>query len=256
MILTFRNSKLTKASTGYNPIVELAKETGTPLHLWKESTLLIDGDGHPVASSEANKALKKVWEILEAAIEHSMLRNEEIHHSASLLNFFESWCNQAVEAGKMNKREMVLVLGMSQMWGAYVGDDVELQSLKYFYLEDCINGGSQIGRCSLGWADFLDDCFIPTNYQKIMARVSAAPLAQAHIFLDTVMVSVEARMGGPRPVCLTTSDNRKQYFDDVVVTVPLGWLKQHKESIRGLHPRIESAINSISFGRLEKVHSY
>lgn len=54
-----------------------------------------------------------------------------------------------------------------------------------------------------------DDCFIPTNYQKIIARVSALPLAQAHLQLDTVMISVEAQIGGPRPVCLTTSDGRK-----------------------------------------------
>ena len=39
---------------------------------------------------------------------------------------------------------MELVLSMSQMWGAYVGDRVELQSLKYFYLEDCIEGGRHI----------------------------------------------------------------------------------------------------------------
>ncbi|KAL9614235.1 MAG: hypothetical protein Q9167_001256 [Letrouitia subvulpina] len=227
-----------RASTGYNPIVELAKETGTPLHLWKESTLVVDGDGHLVDSSEANKALKQVWEILEAAIEYSTHHSEEIHYSASLFSFFESWCNQAVQAGDMNKREMELVLGMSQMWGAYVGDHVELQSLRYFYLEDCING---------------DDCFIPTNYQKIMARISAVPLAQAHIHLDTMMVSVEAQIGESRPICLTTSNNKKQYFDDIVVTVPLGWLKQHKDSIHDLHPRIVSAIDSISFGRLEKV---
>ena len=54
-------------------------------------------------------------------------------------------------------------------------------------------------------------------------------------------------------MCVTTSDGKKQYFDDVVVTTPLGWLKQHKESIHSLHPRIASAIDSISFGRLEKV---
>ena len=70
------------------------------------------------------------------------------------------------------------------------------------------------------------------------------------------MVSVEARIGEPRLICVTTSDGKKQYFDDVVVTVPLGWLKQHKESIHHLHPRIASAIDSISFGRLEKVSSY
>ena len=70
------------------------------------------------------------------------------------------------------------------------------------------------------------------------------------------MTSVEAQTEGPRPVCLTTSNGKKQYFDDVVVTTPLGWLKQHKESIHQLHPRIASAIDSMSFGRLEKVNGH
>ncbi len=129
------------ASTGYNPIVELAKETGTPLHRWKESTLLIDSGGNLVAPSEAKKALKQVWGILEEAIKHSTNRNEELHSSASLYSFFESWCDRAFQSGDMTRREVELVLGMSQMWGAYVGDRVELQSLKSFYLEDCIEGG-------------------------------------------------------------------------------------------------------------------
>ena len=92
-----------------------------------------------------------MWEILEAAIEHSTNRNEEIHSSASLHSFFESWCNQALQAGDMNEQEMELVLGMSQMWGAYVGDRVDLQSLKYFFLEDCIDGGRHMDCLLVEW---------------------------------------------------------------------------------------------------------
>lgn len=129
------------ASTGYNPIIDLATETETPLHRWKANTLLVDGEGKLVAPSEANKALKQVWEILEGALEHSTDRNEELDSSVSLYSFFESWCDWAFQRGDMTRREVELVLGMSQMWGAYVGDRIELQSLKYFYLEDCIGGG-------------------------------------------------------------------------------------------------------------------
>ena len=99
-----------------------------------------------------------------------------------------------------------------------------------------------------------DDCFIPTNYQKIIARISAVPLAQARLQLDTEMISVGSETDGACPVCVTTADGKKQYFDDVVITTPLGWLKQHKESIHQLNPRIASAVDSISFGRLEKVN--
>jgi len=57
------------------------------------------------------------------------------------VSFFESWCDRAFQCGDITGREVKLVLGMSQMLGAYVGDCVELQSLKYIYLADCIEGG-------------------------------------------------------------------------------------------------------------------
>ena len=46
---------------------------------------------------------------------------------------------------------MELVLGMSEMWGAYVGDRVDLQSLKYFFLEDCIDGGRHMDGLLVEW---------------------------------------------------------------------------------------------------------
>lgn len=86
-----------------------------------------------------------------------------------------------------------------------------------------------------------------------MALIAAVPLARAHVQFNTSMTSIEAPTDEKSSVRLTTSDGRKQYFDGVVVTAPLGWLKQHKQCIKPLHPRIASAIESISYGRLEKV---
>lgn len=86
-----------------------------------------------------------------------------------------------------------------------------------------------------------------------MAHIAAVPLARAHVQFNTTMTSIEALTDGKSSIKVTTSDGKKQYFDGVVVTAPLGWLKQHKECIRPLHPRIASAIDSMSFGRLEKV---
>lgn len=90
---------------------------------------------------EADKALKRVWQILEEAMEYSTKRGDKLLPSASLYTFFKDWCDRAFTCGDMSAREMELVLGMSEMWGAYVGDRIELQSLKYFFLEDCIHGG-------------------------------------------------------------------------------------------------------------------
>jgi Flavin containing amine oxidoreductase len=44
-------------------------------------------------------------------------------------------------------------------------------------------------------------------------------------------------------------------FDEVVMTAPLGWLKRNKDVfIPALPPRLSQAIDSISYGDLEKVH--
>lgn len=107
--------------------------------------------------------------------------------------------------------------------------------------------------CDDGSLTSADDCFIPTSYRKILARISETPLAKAHIHFNTVMTSVECRTGEITPVCVTTADGKEQFFEEVVVTSPLGWLKRNKSCLPGLRPRIASAIESISFGRLEKV---
>ncbi|KAL6714192.1 hypothetical protein ACLMJK_008687 [Lecanora helva] len=225
-------------STGYNPIIELAKETGTPLHRWQENTLLVDRQGHLVTKLEANKALNKTWQILEEALQYSTHGSKDIETTTSLFDFFKDWCEQALHRGDMTEKEVDLLLDMSHMWGAYVGDRIELQSLKFFFLEDCIDG---------------DDCFIPTNYRRIIDHISALPLTQANIQFETAMDTAEVGTGRPRSVCVTSLDGKVQHFDDVVITTPLGWLKKHKDSIRPLHPRVASAIDSISYGRLEKV---
>ena len=129
----------------------MANDTETPLHRWKENTLLIDARGRLSSSSEANKALAQVWAILEEAIDHSTDSSPDIDPALSLYTFFEARCHRALRCGEMTEREVELALGMSHMWGAYVGDRVELQSLKYFFLEDCIEGGMQKFQASTGY---------------------------------------------------------------------------------------------------------
>ena len=123
-----------------------------------------------------------MWEILERAIGHSTDRSEDLHPTASLYSLFEDFCQQACQKGIMTTKERELVLGMSQMWRAYVGDPIDSQPPKFFFLEDCINGGKQkdsvFGFLQLALAD---DCFIPTNYQKIIADLNKFSSEGAHL---------------------------------------------------------------------------
>jgi len=161
-----------------------------------------------------------------------------------------------VDCGHWTGYQKTLVLSMSEMWGAYVGDRVERQSLKFFFLEDCIESGKfsrYLG--SLLLLISLGDYFIATNYKKIMDKVSELPLKGAKLRLGAVMTGIDVSTNDQGRVCVKTSESDDEYFHDVVITTPLGWLKKNTQAIQPLSPRISEAIESISYGRLEKVVS-
>ena len=223
---------------------------------------MIDRHGGLIPSASANEALAIVWEIIEKAIDYSNSTSDTIDPSTSLYDFFTQQCKSMVQSGELAPADEEVVLRMSEMWGAYVGDRVERQSLKFFFMEDCIEGSKLI---AFGYyipehssLTILGDCFIPSNYKKIMARVAARPLDAAEIRLNTVMESVTADHTAKTShgkVRIRTVDGSDEAFDAVLVTTPLGWLKRHKDAIRPLTARINQAINALSFGNLEKVWS-
>ena len=55
----------------------------------------------------------------------------------SLKNFFV----QQLKDKDVPESESKLVMQMAEMWGAFVGSPWERQSLKFFWLEECIDGG-------------------------------------------------------------------------------------------------------------------
>lgn len=197
---------------------------------------MVNGDGQLVDPDQANLTLKRVWDILELALDYSVQSSASIDPQLSLYDEFAKQAQSQLDRGEINAYERDLILGMAQMWGAYVGDAVDRQSLKFFFLEDCIEG---------------DDCFIPTNYKKIMARICAVPQDKAHILYKTVMASVTGHLDGQ--VCVRTTDGQELRFDDVVITTPLGYLKRNKHCIQPLSDSVSRAIDNVSYGRLEKV---
>ena len=55
----------------------------------------------------------------------------------SLLDFFEA----KTQEERLSDDSVKLVLQIARMWGDFVGEPIEKQSLKYFWLEECIEGG-------------------------------------------------------------------------------------------------------------------
>ena len=86
-----------------------------------------------------------------------------------------------------------------------------------------------------------------------MSKLSALPVEKDCIMYNTVMASTVAEDWPEDGVSVMTTDGKRLQSDAVVITAPLGYLKRHKDSIRPLDDRLSKAIDSISYGRLEKV---
>ena len=84
-----------------------------------------------------------------------------------------------------------------------------------------------------------------------MASIAERPLAEADIQLNKKMISIKPNDTGS--VVVETTDGQSQTFTDVLITCPLGWLKQNLSAIPTITPRLSQAIASVSFGKLEKV---
>ena len=120
-----------------NPIVKLAKETNTTLSQVEDSTRVYDERGHPIDEEEASKASDAVWSIIAEAFKYSNANCSNIAPNISLKDFFV----KKLDEDGVPQNDQKLIMQMAEMWGAFTGDPWERQSLKYFWLEECLDGG-------------------------------------------------------------------------------------------------------------------
>ena len=88
-------------------------------------------------SEQAATYSEIVWGIISDAFRYSKSKDSEIPPDKSLMDFFKT----EVAEKEISEKDKSVILEMAKMWGAFVGDPVERQSLKYFWLEETIEGG-------------------------------------------------------------------------------------------------------------------
>lgn len=93
-------------------------------------------DGQPVHDDINSKVQEFVWTTISEAFEYSNRLGESIPAQQSLLDFFR----ERVQQSDFSEEEQSLCLDACKLWGAYVGDQVDRQSLKFFRLEECVGG--------------------------------------------------------------------------------------------------------------------
>jgi hypothetical protein len=88
------------------------------------------------------KLAEWMWTIIDEAFEYSNRYKDIIPADKSLLDF----CHEQIEKTNFTQEEKDACIEFSRFWGAYVGDPIERQSLKFFCLEECIEGSKYLSR--------------------------------------------------------------------------------------------------------------
>lgn len=245
--------------TRTNPIVELAKLTKTHLEDWDGVQATLGPNGKLIDEQTDDKISKFVWGTINDAFSYSEKYGDSIPPERSLLDYF---CEK-VEQTSFTAAEKALCLESCKLWGTYMGEPVWRQSLKFFKLEQCIDGSKSSYTLPLkGWADMFPrtaNLFVTATFKNILDAVARTAKQHADIHLSEPVTRIDAQprqsLAPQSPITVTTSANKTYTFDEIIVTSPLGWLKKNKSMFSpALSPRLSAAIDNISYGRLEKVY--
>lgn len=128
-----------------NPIMDIASETKTDTGSWDTRSYMFDGSGDLLSLEESERLASVMWTMVQDAFDYSNEHCKEIAPHESLWDFFKQEVTKRIppsEEGYEKSRETVLQV--AEMWGAFVGSPIQTQSLKYFWLEECIEGGELI----------------------------------------------------------------------------------------------------------------
>ena len=93
--------------------------------------------GHLIEGQTAKEHSALVWEIISDAFKYSRENGSSIPPQRSLMDFFWS----EVKRRELDDASSKLIFQMARMWGDFVGEPIEKQSLRFFWLEECIDGG-------------------------------------------------------------------------------------------------------------------
>ncbi|EMR65465.1 putative amine oxidase protein [Eutypa lata UCREL1] len=165
-----------------------------------------------------------MWEIIEKAFRYSNKHCAEISPNESLWDFFQKEVAKRIpetETDFQRKRDMIFKIAES--WGAFVGSHIFTQSLKYFWLEECIEG---------------ENLFCAGTYKNILERIAKSAREGALIKYETVVTNIQSSGDDGGPSKVLTEDGQTFEFDEVVVYISFPeafWLKSESEEqkVRG-----------------------
>ncbi|KAK0642098.1 hypothetical protein B0T16DRAFT_224970 [Cercophora newfieldiana] len=223
--------------TDDNPVWKIAKEKAS-LCVVPDTMKVFESNGKIMSEEDAESGLETVWELIEQAFKHS---NEECLNIGSTLTL-QDWFEDKLDEGSLSKEQRDRVLLLGEMWGSFIGDSWTRQSLRWFWLEECLEG---------------ENLYMSGTHAPIIEHVSAKVLANADVRLSTKVTKIETIGEDPKDpkVLVVTEEGTTFEFDEVIVAVPLGCLQHNEPRFwPPLPSRISDAIDHASYSSLEKVY--
>ena len=114
-----------------------------------EKVSVFDELGQGLSELKGKEISRLVWGIIDDAFKHSNEDSASIPPDRSLMDFFKT----RVKEKNLDQPTSKLVFQMAHIWGDYVGEPIETQSLKYLWLEECIDEGIFLFYC-MRYAEF------------------------------------------------------------------------------------------------------
>lgn len=153
-----------------NPIMALAEKVNAVVIDPEEDGALFGSDGRRRPSEEANALSAEIWGLIADAFKYSEDKSAEIDPQMSLFEYIQARVNgelldhdknnnvEADKAGVARRKNLdrTDLLREAERWGPFVGDPVQRQSLRFFWLEECIEG---------------ENVFVASTYRDILAEV-------------------------------------------------------------------------------------
>ncbi|KAL0935684.1 flavin-containing amine oxidoreductase [Colletotrichum truncatum] len=224
-----------------NPMLDLAKQTNTAVSDCDSVSCIFNESGELLSRKDGENYSEITWEIIEDAFEHSSSCCQDIGSNESLYDFFLQKVEEKIpntEANHETKRSIVMQL--SETWGTYTGGSASGQSLKFFWLEECMDE---------------ENLFCAGTYKQILDEVAKPAVEGAEIKFQTKVDKISYPANLEEKVKVQIQRGKTLEFDEVVVTAPLGWLKRNPDAFEPALPaRMVKAIDAIGYGCLEKVY--
>ncbi|KAF2102620.1 FAD/NAD(P)-binding domain-containing protein [Rhizodiscina lignyota] len=234
--------------TDNNPMMDLVKETGSIGYSWGEKSITVDSQKQPLPEEEMTEIQEFIWDSIKDGLHESNAKfsrdpkENEIPSSASLADFFNTRIEQryGCDRNPDSAARMKIVEQSCRMFGAFVGQPVEKQSLKFFWLEECLDG---------------DNLFCADSYAKVLKRLAAPALESAKIKFGRTVKKIRPPEDSTSFMTGEVQEDTEESFDEIVVTTPLGWLQRHGQAFDPPLPkRFSEAISALGYGNLDKVY--